>query len=309
MSDPCFERRAVIAGLGAAAAGLCLPARAAVRQSPLQVDEIAPGAWTIRGAGGNVFAVRTKGGLVIVDTGNAASASQLQRVLRERFGGAPVRWAFNTHWHPDHTGGNERIRGGSTEIVSHENTRLWMGTSIDSRWDGAHYDARPRAAWPTRTFYADEQFDAGDELIDSGYLLQAHTDGDIYVRFAHANVLVTGDVFTVGSYPVTDPATLGWIGGLTAATERLVKLCDATTRIVPGSGPVQDKAALEAQLAMLTAVRDRLYALLREGRSVEEMLEARPTREFDAAWGDPTAFIRSSFAGMTAHVRQIPGIV
>jgi glyoxylase-like metal-dependent hydrolase (beta-lactamase superfamily II) len=129
------------------------------------------------------------------------------------------------------------------------------------------------------------------------------------VRFAQANVLVTGDVFTVGAYPVTDPATLGWIGGLTTATEQLVKLCDGGTRVIPGRGPVQDKAALEAQLAMLTAVRDRLYALLREGRSVEEMIEARPTREFDGTWGDPTAFIRSSFAGMTAHVRQIPGIV
>ena len=311
MSDPWFARRTVLAGLGAAAAGLCLPAgaRDATRAAPLEVTEIATGAFVVRGGGGNVCVLRTARGLVVVDTGDAPHAANLRRVLQERFGKTPVRWAFNTHWHPDHTGGNERVRDAQTEIIAHENTRLWMRTPIDSRWNGAHYEPRPRAAWPTRTFYATERFDAGDEQIDSAYLLQAHTDGDIYVRFAQANVLVTGDVFTVGSYPVTDPATLGWIGGLTAATERLVTLCDDNTRVVPGSGPVQGKAALEAQLAMLTAVRERLYALLRDGRSADEMLEARPTREFDATWGDPTAFIRSSFAGMTAHVRQVPGIV
>lgn len=220
-----------------------------------------------------------------------------------------ITQVLNTHWHPDHTGGNEKVKGAGTEILAHENTRLWMTTRILSRWNGETYAPRPRAAWPTRTFYGTQHVDAGDETVDSGYLLQAHTDGDIYVKFTRSNVLVTGGVFTVGTYPVPDPATLGWIGGVTTATDQLLKLCDDDTCVVPGSGPVSDRAALQAQLSMLTTVRDRLYALLREGRSLEEMLEAQPTREFDATWGDPTTFIRSAFAGMTAHVRQIPGIV
>jgi glyoxylase-like metal-dependent hydrolase (beta-lactamase superfamily II) len=244
-----------------------------------------------------------------VDTGSAASAADLDKLLSRRFDRKPVRWAFNTHWHPDHTGGNERLRAPATEILAHENTRLWMGARVVSRWDGATYEPRPKTAWPTSTFYTTHAIDAGDEQIECGYLLQAHTDGDIYVKLVRTNVLVTGDAFTVGTYPVPDPATLGWIGGLTTATDRLVKLCDTQTVVVPGTGPLADRGALEAQLAMLTTVRDRLYGLLREGRSVEEMLEARPTREFDATWGDPTTFIRAAFAGMTAHVRQIPGIV
>jgi glyoxylase-like metal-dependent hydrolase (beta-lactamase superfamily II) len=129
------------------------------------------------------------------------------------------------------------------------------------------------------------------------------------VRLPRANVLCTGDVFTAGAWPVPDPATLGWIGGLVTCTEQLLKVCDADTLIVPGSGPVQRRPALEAQLKVLTTVRDRLYTLLRDGRGVEEMLAARPTAEFDAQWGDPEKFIRASFVSMAAHVRQIPGIV
>jgi glyoxylase-like metal-dependent hydrolase (beta-lactamase superfamily II) len=309
VSETKVRRRLVIAGLGALAAGACLPGRAAPRQPGLDASELGQDAVLLRGSGGNVCVIGTGAGPVLVDTGRQSRAAELSQWLRQRFDGTPVKWAFNTHWHPDHTGGNERLRAAGAQILAHENTRLWMGAPVLSRWNGAHFDPRPRAAWPTRTFYTTEHVDAGDERIECGYLMQAHTDGDIYVRFTRANVLVTGDVFTAGVYPVTDPATLGWIGGLTTGTEQLLKLCDAGTRIVPGTGPVQDKAALEAQLKMLTTVRDRLYVLLREGRSVQEMLEARPTREFDANWGDPTDFIRSAFAGMTAHVRQIPGIV
>jgi glyoxylase-like metal-dependent hydrolase (beta-lactamase superfamily II) len=311
------RRRTVVAALGAALAGACLPAvaawgarAAASRPGPLEATDLPRGgAVLVRGAGGNVCVLPSAQGLVVVDTGSPDAAVDLHKLVTRRFDRKPARWVFNTHWHPDHTGGNDRLRESGTEILAHENTRLWMGAHIESRWDGARYAPRPKAAWPTSTFYTTQSVDAGDEQIDCGYLLQAHTDGDIYVKLNRSNVLVTGDVFTVGTYPVPDPATLGWIGGLTTATDRLVKLCDAGTVVVPGSGPVADRAALEAQLAMLTTVRDRLYALLREGRSVEEMLEAHPTREFDATWGDPTTFIRAAFAGMTAHVRQIPGIV
>jgi glyoxylase-like metal-dependent hydrolase (beta-lactamase superfamily II) len=299
-------------GLGAALAGLCLPSGAAsapARGVGLATSDLAGGAFLVSGAGGNVTVLAGPSGCVVIDTGSRDRARDLTRLLRERCGKAPPLWAINTHWHPDHTGGNEALRRGGTPILAHENTRLWMGAPIASRWNGERFEPRPREAWPTKTFYATEVLEALGERIECGYLLQGHTDGDIYVRLSKANVLVTGGVFTVGEYPVPDPATLGWIGGLTSCTEQLLKLCDAQTLVVPGTGPVQHRPALEAQLQMLTTVRDRLYALLREGRSVEEMLAARPTAEFDGRWGDPEKFIRAAFAGMAAHVRQIPGIV
>jgi glyoxylase-like metal-dependent hydrolase (beta-lactamase superfamily II) len=294
----------------AAAAGLGLwPTFAQARAPALETTDLAGGAFVIRGAGGNVTVLPADDGCVLVDTGSADRQRDLARELRERCGRTPPRWAINTHWHPDHTGGNTALRRAGAQILAHENTRLWMGAPIVSRWNGERFGPRPREAWPTRTFYSTEILEAAGERIECGYLLQGHTDGDIYVRLPKANVLITGDVFTAGVYPVPDPATLGWIGGLTSCTEQLLKLCDADTLVVPGTGPAQRRPALEAQLQMLTTVRDRLYELLRDGRGVNEMLAARPTAEFDAQWGDPEVFIRAAFAGMVAHVRQIPGIV
>ncbi len=305
-----MNRRAVLAGVGGVAAGLALgPLAAAERADRVAVTEVTERAFVITGAGGNVCVVMGDGDSVMVDTGSAARAREVAKILHDRCRSAPVRTAFNTHWHPDHTGGNDLLRRDEVEVVAHENTRLWMGAPVLSRWDGTRFAPRPKDAWPTKTFYTRETLTVAGQPVETGYLLQAHTDGDIYVRFPTTNVLATGDVFTTDRYPITDPATLGWIGGLVTGTEKLLELSDGNTRIVPGSGPVAGRSAVEAQLKMLTAVRDRLYTLLREGRSVEEMLAARPTAEFDAQWGDPERFIRAAFAGMVAHVRQIPGIV
>jgi glyoxylase-like metal-dependent hydrolase (beta-lactamase superfamily II) len=304
------DRRVFMQGVVAGTGLLCLgdPSLAAARPA-LTATDVDGAGFVVDGAGANVYVLPGPQGALMVDSGGADQAAALQRLVVARTGGKPVRLLINTHWHLNHTGGNERLRKAGAEILAHENTRLWMGTDIVSRWNGASFPPRPPAAWPTRTFYQAESLDFGDEVVECGYLLQAHTDGDIYVRLRKANVLVTGGVFTPGRYPVTDPATLGWIGGVTTATEQLLKLTDARTRIVPGLGAVQQRGALEAQLKMLTTVRDRLYALLRDGRAVDEMIEARPTAEFDAEWGDPTNFIRSAFVGMAAHVRQVPGIV
>ncbi|MET0291423.1 MAG: MBL fold metallo-hydrolase [Steroidobacteraceae bacterium] len=304
-----LQRRSVLVGLGGLAASATLPSFAAGKRATLQISEIAPGILVAAGAGSNAAFVKGTGASFAIDTGPAGQARDVHRWLREQSKSAPLEVAFNTHWHPAHTGANELLRRDGVEIVAHENTRLWMGAPVTSRWNEEQFPARAPSALPTRTFYTTDRVEIGGHVAESGYLLQPHTDGDIYVRLPNANVLFTGDVFTTDRYPITDPATLGWIGGLATATDQLLKLTDAQTRVVPGSGPVADRAALEAQLKMVTTVRDRLYGMLREGKSVEEMLAAKPTAEFDARWGDPASFIRAAFAGMVAHVRQIPGIV
>jgi hypothetical protein len=120
---------------------------------------------------------------------------------------------------------------------------------------------------------------------------------------------MTGDVFSAGSYPILDYSTGGWIGGLTDATRTLVGLADAQTRIVPGVGPVQTKAELEAQLEMLGTMRTRFIEMMRKGMSAKDMLAAAPTKEFDAKWGNPTLFITNAYPGLWGHVREIGGIV
>ena len=151
-----------------------------------------------------------------------------------------------------------------------------LGTQVNSRWENRTYPPLPKNARPTQTFYTTGSLDFGGEHIDYGYLPQAHTDGDIYVFFRTANVLVAGDVVSVGAYPIIDYSTNGWIGGLAEGTKALLGLADAATRIVPGSGPVQTRAAVEAEHAMLATLKPRLSQLLAKGMSVEDMLAAAP---------------------------------
>jgi glyoxylase-like metal-dependent hydrolase (beta-lactamase superfamily II) len=268
----------------------------------------------VAGAGGNVVVHSGRGGLLLVDSGAAASATPLKAFLAERFGNAAVGVLFNTHWHLEHTGGNDALVGDrSIPIIAHENTRLWMSTKFYVDWEDRHYERRAPAARPNQTFFTSDRqpltLDFGGEEITYGHLLEAHTDGDIYVRFPEANVLVAGDVLTVGTYPIADYTTGGWIGGLRDATQTLVDLADAGTIVVPGVGPVQTRADLEAQHEMLATLRDRLREMMREGLGAEDMLAAGATREFDGRWGDPELFLSTAYRGLWLHVRELGGIV
>jgi glyoxylase-like metal-dependent hydrolase (beta-lactamase superfamily II) len=142
-----------------------------------------------------------------------------------------------------------------------------------------------------------------------GHLGQAHTDGDIYVSFPDSNVLVAGDVLTVGTYPIADYTTGGWLGGLRDATRTLVELADAETQVVPGMGPVQTLADLEAQHDMLETLVERLPDMMRQGMGAEDMLAAGATREFDGRWGNPELFVSTTYRGLWLHVRELGRIV
>jgi cyclase len=224
-------------------------------------------------------------------------------------GGTPVQALFNTHWHLENTGSNETLGKAGAKIIAHENTKLWMGAEIVVPWQKRTYKPRPKEARPTQSFYTTGKMTFGKEEIQYGYLGQAHTDGDIYVFLPGPNILMTGDVFSVGSYPILDYSTGGWIGGLTDATRTLAGLGDAQTRVVPGIGPVQTKADLQAQLDMLGTMRTRFIEMMRKGMSAKDMLAAAPTREFDARWGNPQLFITNAYPGLWGHVREIGGIV
>jgi glyoxylase-like metal-dependent hydrolase (beta-lactamase superfamily II) len=141
---------------------------------------------------------------------------------------------------------------------------------------------------------------AGATRIELGPLPPAHTDGDIYAFLPAANVLMTSDVLTVGRYPVPDYSTGGWIGGLIDAATALLDIANDRTRLVPGIGPVQSKADLQAEKEMLTVVKDRVWTMIRQGKSLQEIAQEAPTREFDAQWGANDAFLRPHTWGWCA---------
>lgn len=263
----------------------------------------------VSGGGGNVVVLEGDDGLLLVNGGAAEHAAALLALIDERFGGKRVRTLFNTDWHPHHTGANGPLARTGARIVAHEHTRQYLGAEIVVDWQERTYMPLPAPALPTETFYTQGTLAFARETVRYGHLGQAHTDGDIYVFFPSANVLVAGDVLAVDAYPIADYTTGGWLGGLAAATKTLLDLTTPGTRIVPGAGPVRTRDDLQAQHDMLVAMRDRLGKMMRQGLSAREMLAAGATREFDARWGDPTLFVSTAYRGLWLHVRELGGIV
>jgi len=289
-----MTRRACLRSSLELAIGTALGASAAPRvfgQSvSLAATELRPGILQLAGGGGNIVLLHTPDGGALVDSGLAADEADLLGAVSAKLSGRPLSALFNTHWHLDHTGANAAFGEKGTRIVAHENTRLWMSTEHYVDWQDRTYEPRPAAALPTDTFYSSDpqpiRMEIGGQAIEYAYLREAHTDGDIYVFFPDRNVLVAGGAVSVGAYPVLDFATGGWIGGLENATRALLDVADSDTLIVPASGPAQRRSHLLSQLEMISAVRERVANMMRQGKSVEEMLEAGVTSEFDEFWGD-----------------------
>ena len=278
-------------------------------QAPLAATRLGENLTLITGAGGNVVVVNGPDGLAMVNGGQFARSAALLKMVGEQAPGKRVTTLFNTDWHADHCGSNEALGKAGAAIIAHENTKQYQANDQFVDWQNRTYKALPAQALPNRTFYTSDKMTFGRERIEFAQLGQAHTDGDIYVFFPDSNVLVAGDVVTIGTYPIADYTSGGWLGGLMNATKALVELSNADTRVVPGVGPLQTRADLQAQLEMLTAARDRMPKLMRQGKGREEILASGVTKEFDERWGDPKVFLSTSLRGLMIHVRELGGIV
>jgi cyclase len=273
-----------------------------------QVSQLSTNAVLLSGLGGNVVALSSPDGLLVIDSGAPEHSKELLKALSSLPGGHSVRTVFNTHWHWDHTGGNETLRKAGAQIIAHENTRLWLGTEVIEVWEDRTYPARPPQALPTSTFYyKSNQLNFGDELVEYGWLGQAHTDGDLYVYLRKQNLLMVGDVLSVGRYPVLDYCTGGWSLGMRDATQKLLDLSNDQTRIVPGTGPVQTRADLKAEHDMLAAMHDKVWELMRKGMTANEIVAANASAGFDAKWGDSKMFITSAYQGIYGHIADFLG--
>ncbi len=263
----------------------------------------------ITGAGGNVVLFKDSQGLTLIDSGAADTATDLLQLVDELGGTAPLQRLVNTHWHPDHSGGNEAVRARGASIMAHENTRLWLGADFEVHWRQQHFRPRPAAALPDTTFYTSGTLDLGDELLQYHHSAQAHTDGDLFLFFPASNVLVAGGLLTQRRYPICDIATGGWIGGLLAANNAMLDVVNDGTQIVPDRGPALTKADLQRQHDMLTVLYDKMKALAQEGYNGDDMLKAGVTADYDAEWGDPVEFVQETYRGMWAHTYDMGGFI
>ena len=315
-------RRRFLQALAGAAVGVPLARRVSAQAPPparageLPFTQLTESLLAIRTGGANSVVLIGPSGLLQVNGGLVRSGlppwDPSQPDVSIGFGpGAPrrIEYLFNTDWHPENTGFNVAIAEGGGQIIAHEFTKQYLAIDRYVDWQNAKHKALPAKALPTKTFVKPGSMNFGGETIDYAPLGQAHTDGDIYVFFRKANVLVVGDVMTVGTYPIADYTSGGWLGGLQTATKTLLDLANAETRIVPGIGPVQTRADLQAQHDMLSAAREAFVKMMRQGMSADEMLASGVMKKFDARWGDPQLFVRTSYRGLWLHVRELGGIV
>ena len=306
-----IERREFLAGAASGLIGLALPRHGWAQQSGTTrlTDRL-----SLTAAGGtNVLVYASSEGLVLVDSGAPAQTDAVMAAVRQ-VSASPAVTLFNTHWHLEHTGGNEAIRqAGATApvtIVAHENTRLWMATPVWSPAEDRYRQPRPAAARPDKTFYDTGSMTTANEPIEYGYLIAAHTSGDIYVRFRDANVLAVGDVASPARDPELDWFTGAWIGGRVDAMARLLTMCDDRTRIVPGYGPVMTKAQLQAEHDVMKTIYDRVFDLVRKGDESTDMLKAGVLNGLPRTWKDPQRFLYDVQKGLWAHHNKLsPDVV
>jgi glyoxylase-like metal-dependent hydrolase (beta-lactamase superfamily II) len=259
--------------------------------------------------GTNVLALSTGDGLMLVDSGTPELAPQLIGSLKQLSAGRTVT-VFNTHWHRQNSGANEVLGLGGATIVAHENTRLWMATPTWIPADDRYRAPRPLKGQPNKTFRGDGSMSADGERIDYGYLIEAHTSGDIYVFFRGSNVLAVGDAASPVRDPELDYFTGAWIGGRVDAMDRLVELCDDATRIVPGFGPVMSRAELRAERDMMKTIYDRTVDRVRQGEYVEDMLKNGVMNGLARTWKDPQKFLYDVHKGLWAHHNKLsPDVV
>jgi glyoxylase-like metal-dependent hydrolase (beta-lactamase superfamily II) len=231
----------------------------------------------------------------------------LKRIFAET-GQRRVQQLVNTHWHWDHTGSNEALAKSGAGILAHENTKLWLGTEIISRWEGRTYEPRPASALPTQTFFYDDDakpLTFGGQKIEYSVMPGAHTDGDIYLFFPRQNVLVGGGVISGGQYPLVDYVTGGWLGGMIGGLKAMLKKGDANTRFVPGSGPLRTRADLEAQIDVCFTALSKIGESYYKGQTWDELVASKPMRDFDARWGNPDTFLRLAYEGAWYHINEI----
>ena len=291
--------------LGSAAVLFIAPALAQEQDfSAVQIEtqRLTPNLFMLVGSGGNIALSTGADGSVLVDTQYAPLNAKILAAVRAA-GGSDVKYVINTHWHGDHTGGNEPLGRAGALIIAHDNvlTRLsaeQFMAAFNERVPAAPPEARPAVTFPTRT-----TFHLNGDVVQIVHVENAHTDGDSIVHFTNANVIHTGDTYMKDVYPFIDVGSLGSIDGFIAAADAVLSRSDADTQIIPGHGALANRADMQRFHDMLVTVRGRIQALIDRGMSEDEVVAARPTAEFDAAWGqgfmNPENFTRFSYQSLT----------
>jgi len=284
----------------------CLVATSAFAQqdfSKVQIKTIpvAEGVYMLVGSGGNIGLSVGQDGAFLIDDQYAPLTDKILKAI-SAVTDKPVRFLVNTHWHMDHTGGNENIGKGGTIIVAHDNVRKRLAKGQFMKVFNANIPPSPPKALPVITFADSVTFHWNDETLEVVHVRSAHTDGDAVIYFKSTNVVHVGDLFFNGIYPFIDAESGGSMEGVIAGVEEVLGRIDDNTKVIPGHGPLGNKTDLKAYRDMLATVHESMTKLIEAGKNIDEIIAAKPTADFDAKWGGgflkPDQWVRIVYAVM-----------
>ena len=300
------DRREFFRALAGGAAGLSLswPLFGQAPATPIQATKLTEKLVLFSGDGGNIAVLIGEDGLFMVDGGFAERSGELLNSISS-LDSHPVRLLFNTHWHMDHVGANVALGKAGVKIMANENVKKWLRRKVTMEAFNRTVDPLPAEGLPTVPFTKGGSLMFGKNIVQYTHVDPAHTDSDAFLFFTGHNMIHSGDLFFNGFYPVIDYSTGGWIGGMVAGADAMLKVGDARTRIIPGHGPLASKDDLKAARDMLEAVHQRLEPFYKQGRTVDEAIAAAPTKGFDDKWGKgmmaPAVFTRVAYTSIQRH--------
>ena len=267
----------------------------------IEILELEPGLAMLVGVGGNLGVSYGEDGVLLIDDQYAPLTEKIQKAVAT-LSEEPIRFVVNTHWHGDHTGGNENLGKAGAVIVAHDNVRERMSTEQFIEAFGMKVEPSPKIALPVVTFADAVTFHLNGEVIHTFHLPPAHTDGDSVIHFQNANVVHMGDIFFHQMYPFIDTSSGGGVDGVIAAVEKVLAMTGPETRFIPGHGPLANRDDLAAYLKMLQDCRDAVLAQITAGKTVDEAIAAKPNAAHDEKLGggfiNPEAWVRILYSSL-----------
>lgn len=266
----------------------------------ITTEKVTDDLFVLFGAGGNIAVNIGADGVFIVDDQFPELMPKIRKAIGD-LGGNGVDFAVTTHWHFDHAEGNLALGPAGTWLIAQENSREMMKGDHMINLVQLSYEqkAYPESAWPDITFDDDMQFHVNGQTIDLVHFGPAHTTGDTAVIFRGSNAVHLGDVFNNTGYPFIDAGNGGDLDGVIKFCTETLKLIDKDTVVIPGHGPITDYAALAQYIAILTDIRERMVALIDEGKTLEEVIAAKPTADYDEQMGNPGMFLNRAYMSLT----------
>jgi glyoxylase-like metal-dependent hydrolase (beta-lactamase superfamily II) len=280
----CFASPSLLAQEESQQPEMVLKARAGAANAKITTQKLRGNVSVLLGSGGNIAVLTGPQGKLLVDAGISTSQPHIQEALAA-ISADPIQHLINTHWHYDHTDGNLWMHSAGATIIAHQKTRERLSSPQTIELFHATFPANPAGALPTLIFTDEHVLKTNGVTLHMEHYDPAHTDTDISVYFTDVDVLHTGDTWFNGVYPFIDYSTGGHIDGMIRATKRSLATGTTSTIVIPGHGPVGNKQQMAESLEMLSAVREKVADLKKQGKSIDETIAAKPTSAFDEKWG------------------------